>query len=96
MFAGNFELLNVNFNKKGAGYRVFMNGEILNNSNRHYASAVFKLSVFERTHLLWTGPLRIRNFRKRQARPFELQMEKFGAELLPRISRYELFFESGY
>lgn len=73
-----------------------MEGEILNNSNRNYTSAVFKLSVFERTHLVWTGSLRVRNFRKRQSRPFEVQMERFGYEAVLRISRYELFFESGY
>jgi len=92
----NFELLNVNFTKKGEGHWVFMNGEILNNSNRNYSSAVFRLSVFGRTHLLWTGLIRVRNFRRRQARPFEVLMEKLGYEYVPRISRYELFFESGY
>jgi hypothetical protein len=96
MFTGNFELMNVNFTRKGTGHWVFMEGEILNNSSRNYTSVVFKLSVFEKMHLLWTGPLRVRNFRRRQSRVFELQMERFGPEAIPRISRYELFFESGY
>lgn len=96
MIAGNFELINVNFARKGGGHWVFMNGDILNNSNRNYTSAVFRLSVFENKHLMWTGPLKVRNFKKRQTRPFEVQLENFAYESLPRISRYELFFESGY
>jgi len=96
MIAGSFELINVNFSRKGAGHWVFIDGEIINNSNRSYVSAVFKISVFEKTHLLWTGPLRVRNFKKRQTRAFELQMENLGREFLPRISKCELFFESGY
>jgi hypothetical protein len=96
MFVGNFELFNVNFTKKGDGHWVFMNGEILNNSNRNYSSAVFHLSVFDRMHLLWTGAVKVRNFRKRQTRPIEVLMEKLSYESIPRISRYEIFFESGY
>jgi hypothetical protein len=96
MIAGNFELLNVEYSRKGGGHWVFLKGEIFNNSSRTYTSAVFKLSVFEHTHLLWTGPLRVRNFKKRHTRPFELQMETLRAELIPRISKCELFFESGY
>jgi hypothetical protein len=96
MIAGNFELSNVNFTKKGGGNWVFIGGDILNNSNRSYVSAVFKISVFEKTHLLWTGPLRVRNFKRRQSRSFELQLESVGYEFVPRISKCELFFESGY
>ncbi len=96
MFTGSFELLNVTFTKKGGGNWVFMNGEILNSSNRNYVSAVFRVSIFENNYLMWTGPVKVRNFRKRQARPFEVQLEKFGQEQVPRISRYEVFFESGY
>ena len=96
MFVGVFELLNVNFTKKGGGRWVFMNGEILNNSNRNYSSAVFRLSVFERTHLLWTGLIKVRGFRKRQSRPFEVRLERLRYEHVPHITRYEIFFESGY
>ena len=96
MISGSFELLNVDFARKGGGHWVFMTGEIINNSSRNYTSAVFRLSVFERTHLVWTGAVRVRNFRKHQTRPFEVQMERFGYEAVVRISRYELFFESGY
>lgn len=95
MSVNSFELLNVNFVKKGVHW-VFMNGEILNNTNRNYVSAVFRLSIFESTHLLWTGPVKVRNFRKRQARSFEVQLEKLGYDCVPRISRYEIYFESGY
>ena len=96
MAVGNFELLNVTFARKGGGHWVFMTGEILNNSSRNYTSAVFRLSVFERNHVMWTGAVRVRNFRKHQGRPFEVQMERFAYESIVHISRYELFFESGY
>jgi len=96
MMAGNFELLNVEYSRKGGGHWVFVKGDILNNSNRNYISAVFKISVFEHTHILWTGPLRVRNFKKGRTRPFELQMENLRVEMMPRISKCELFFENGY
>jgi hypothetical protein len=96
MSAANFDLLSVNFTKKGGGHWIFMSGEIANNSNKSYTSAVFRLSVFERSFLLWTGVIRVRNFRKRQTRPFDVLMEGLGREFMPRISRYEIFFESGY
>jgi len=96
MIQGNFVLLNVDFIRKGGGHWVFMTGEIMNSSNRNYSSAVFRLSVFERMHLLWAGSIRVINFRRHQTRSFEVQMEKLGYEYVPRITRHEIFFESGY
>jgi hypothetical protein len=91
-----FSLLNVNFAKKGTGHWIFMNGEVMNNTNRTYTSVVFRLSVFEGQHILWSGPLKLRNFRRHSSRPFEVQLEKVEVDAAKGISRYEIFFETGY
>ncbi len=96
MYLGNFELLNVTFTKKGGGHWVFISGEIANRSNKSYASAVFRMNIFEGTHVMWTGLIKVRNFRVRQTRPFEVQLESLSVDCIPRISKYEIFFETGY
>ena len=96
MPAGNFSLYNVSFKRKGTGRWVFMSGEITNNLKRDYTSTVFKLSVFERDTILWSGSIKIRNFRKGHTKPFEVLMDGLVHNITPRISRYEIYFESGY
>lgn len=93
---GSFSFYNITFQRKGGGRWVFVQGEIENNTRRDYHTALFRISVFDKNVLMWTGNIKIAGFRKRQVRSFELFMEGLGYRVIPTISRYEIHFESGY
>ena len=96
MATAGFAFYNINFKRKGTGKWVFAYGEITNESGKEYNTAQFRLSVFDRNLLIWTGMIKIMGFRKRQTRPFELVMEGFEQRSISAISRYDIYFESGY
>lgn len=95
MSIGGFSFNNINFVRKGTGPWVAMQGEITNNT-REYHTCVFHLSVFDKNLLLWAGSVKITGFRKDHTKPFEVLMEGLNQQSLPSISRYDIFFESGY
>ena len=96
MTHANFQFFNITFKRKGTAHWVFAQGEIANESSRDYNTAMFHVSVFDKNRLMWTGTLKIMGFRRRQTRPFELLMEGLNYRTIPAISRYEIYFESGY
>ena len=96
MTQASFSFYNIVFKRKGTGKWVAAQGEIQNDSNKDYNTAMFRLSVFDKNILIWTGVIKIMGFRKKQVRPFELLMEGLEYRSLSAISRHEMFFESGY
>jgi hypothetical protein len=96
MQQGSFYFYNISFRRKGNGKWVFAQGEITNGSNKDFNTAVFRLITFDKNVLMWTGNIKIMGFRKRHTRPFELLMEGLDYRTIPAISRYDIYFESGY
>ena len=96
MAASNFYYYNINFKKKGTGKWVFAQGEISNESGKDYNTALFRLSIYDKSALMWTGNIKVMGFRKRQTRTFELLLEGLNYRSMSAISRYEIYFESGY
>ena len=96
MSQATFSFYNISFKRKGTGKWVFAQGEITNESNKDYHTAVFHMSVFDKNILMWAGAIKIMGFRKKQTRPFEVLMEGLAHRAIPSISRYEICFESGY
>lgn len=96
MAIGGFSFYNINFYKKGGGKWVFVQGEIENNTRRDYHAALFRISIFDRNVLMWTGIIKIAGFRKKQIKPFEVFMEGLDYRSIHSISKYEIYFESGY
>jgi hypothetical protein len=92
----NFAYYNIIFEKKGTSSWIFAKGDISNNSSRNYNTAMFRLTLFAKTRLLWTGSFKIRSFRKGQMRPFEIILEKMDPSLVSSITKHEIYFESGY
>lgn len=95
MHIAGFSFYNIDFTRKGTGPWVAMQGEITNNS-RDYHTCVFHISVFDKNMLLWAGSVKIAGFRKGRTRLFEVLMEGINHQSLPSVSRYDIFFESGY
>ena len=96
MSCGSFSFYNISFKRKGNGKWVFAQGEIKNESSKDFNTALFRMSVFDKNILMWAGAIKIMGFRKRQTKPFDLLMEGLDYRTIAAISRYEIYFESGY
>lgn len=93
---GQFAYYNISFEKKGSGTWAFAQGEIKNNTGKDFQLAGFRLILFNRNTLLWSGVVKMMDFRKEQTKYFEAFLEGLDHNTLPSITRYEISFESGY
>lgn len=91
-----FAYYNITFERKGTGSWVYAKGEIANNSGKDYNTALFRIVLFDKSLLLWSGALKVVDFRKGQTKYFELFMEGFDYRTVPSVTRYDIYFESGY
>ena len=91
-----FTYSNVNFQKYGGERLVNVQGEVTNGSEKNFNTAAFRLNIFAQGVIAWTGVFKIRNLRRGQTRPFELTLDGAAPGLAAKITKYEIFFESGY
>jgi hypothetical protein len=92
----NFEYYNVSFKRFGTGSWLFVQGDVCNKGEKDYNTAVFRISMFDRKLLMWTGVFKIMGFKKRQTRHFEVPLDGFDYKRLPVMSKYEIYFETGF
>lgn len=91
-----FSYYKIGFKRYGNGPLIYAHGDITNNSGKDYNTAVFRLSIFDKNMLIWTGNIKIRGLRKRQTKSFEVSLEGMDVAVLKAISRHDIYFESGY
>jgi len=90
-----FPVYNVNFRKTHTN-SILVSGEVVNESAKRYAVAMFKILLFDRYHLLGSGIIKVNNFHPKAIRGFEVSIEDLSSKLIPSIARYEVLFEGGY
>ena len=91
-----FTYSNVNFQKYDGDRLVNVQGEVTNGSEKNFNTAAFRINIFAQGAIAWTGVFKVRNLRKGQTRPFELALDGTAPGLAAKITKYEIFFESGY
>ena len=91
-----FEYYNVAFKRYGDASWVFAQGEVANKSEKDFNTAVFRITLMDKKLLMWTGVFKIMGFRKRQTRLFEVPLDGLDYKVLPKMTKYEIYFESGY
>jgi len=90
-----FPAYNVNF-RRAHQENIIATGEIVNESSKDYAMAMFKIMVFDKHHLLGSGIIKVHDFHPRAIREFEALIEGLDYKAIPAIFRYEILFEGGY
>ena len=90
-----FPTYNVHF-RRAHQENIITTGEIVNESSKGYAMAMFKIMVFDKYHLLGSGIIKVHDFRPRAIREFEALIEGLDYKAIPAIFRYEILFEGGY
>lgn len=91
-----FSLYNVTYARQEGADWITAKGDIANETNRNYNTAVFKVSIFNSEDSIGATVIKIHNFRARMTKPFEAVFEGAHHVMIPKIARIELFFEAAY
>ncbi|MCM8763268.1 MAG: FxLYD domain-containing protein [Candidatus Omnitrophica bacterium] len=76
---------------------AYVSGEVSNDTLKDYDTATFRIVLFDKgNHLIWTGSFKVRALGKKKMKPFEVPMEGIDFTVIPKIHKYEIYFESGY
>jgi hypothetical protein len=91
-----YSTYNIQFKKHPVEDCVVVSGEIRNDTNKNYNTAVFRLQVFVGHECIGASLIKLRGFRSRATRDFEVLVEGVHRDLLSKIARCEILFESAY
>lgn len=92
-----FSFDNVIFKKDSSEDALAIHGDITNDSNRDYSSAVFRLVVLAKESPLGHIMITINGFNKGRTRHFEKTLYRLTySEVSRKITGYDAFFEGGY
>ncbi|MCM8779698.1 MAG: FxLYD domain-containing protein [Candidatus Omnitrophica bacterium] len=93
----NFSYYNIDFRRYGDGKYAYVSGEVTNESLKDYETAAFRIVLFDQTNrVIWSGSFKIRGLGKKRTKSFEVPLEGVDFTIIPKISRYDIYFESGY
>ena len=90
-----FPSYNVTF-KRGSEEWIVVTGEIQNIAKRNFTTAVFRLVLFDKRRVMGIGFIKLRSFRARSIRRFEVLIHGLHYKLIPTIVNYRIILESGY
>ena len=91
-----FTCYNVQYHRHQVEDWIIAKGDITNESNKNYSTAVFKAKIFSGEMSIGSAVIKIHGFRSKMTRPFEAVFEGSTHLLIPKISKLELYLESVY
>jgi hypothetical protein len=92
----NYSVYNIQFKKHSIEQWVVVSGEIHNDTSKNFSTAVFHLKLFVGQDCLGATLIKLRGFRARSSKDFDVLVEGVHYDLLSKIARCEIFFESAY
>ncbi len=90
-----FPVYNVQFEVLTDENYTEIKGQIANETNRNYSTALFKIFVYSRETTICKGNIKVHEFHAGQTKSFEAILELHRLRI-PKISAYEIIFEQGF
>ncbi|RJP27297.1 MAG: hypothetical protein C4533_07455 [Candidatus Omnitrophota bacterium] len=91
-----FTYTNIHFKKHEQENWLLITGEITNDSGKNFSSVVFRIVVFIGNVPVGTAMLKIKNFPVGKTKTFEARLGELSFQIVPQISRYDIYAESAY
>jgi len=91
-----FSLYNVTYARQEGEDWITAKGDIANETNKNYNTAVFKVSIFNADESIGAAVVKVHNFRAKMTKSFEAVFEGSHHTMISKIARIELFFEAAY
>lgn len=95
-YAGGFYFNNIAIKKYHTTNLIYITGDITNDSNKDYNTAAFRVSVCDDKTMVWTGVVKIRGFKKKQNKSFELPLENADFNEKSSAIKCEMCFDGGF
>jgi hypothetical protein len=92
----NYSFYNIKYNKHPVEKCIVVTGDIRNDSEKNYDTAVFRVKLFVTQECIGSGILKIQGFRSKAAKTFEIMIEETHHKQIPLISKCEILFEAAY
>ena len=87
---------NVKYAKHPVEKWVVVTGDVRNETNKTYSTAVFRIKIYVENDCLGSGILKIPGFRANSVKSFEIMVEGVHHQMITRITRCEILFETAY
>lgn len=91
-----YSVYNIQYRKHPIEEWIVVSGEIRNDTSKSYDTVVFHLKVFVGHDSIGSAVIKLRGFRGKSSKDFEVLVEGVHHKLLNQIARCEIFFESAY
>jgi len=92
----NFSYYNIKFSKHPVEKWVVVNGDIRNETDKSCSTAVFRIKIYVENECLGSGILKLPGFRAKSTKSFEVMVEGVHHQMISKISRCEILFETAY
>jgi len=91
-----YSCYNIRYNKHVVEDWVTVTGEIRNETSKNFNTAVFKITLYVGTEPLGSALIKLRGFRSKSSKAFDVIVEGVHYELMHKITKHEIMFESAY
>lgn len=91
-----FTYNNVNFQKMPGSDIVMLKADVYNDVRKDFNTVALKVNLYSGVVMVWTGIVKIRNFKRKQTRPIEIMLEGIKAPTVEGVTKCDIVFESGY
>jgi len=92
----NFSYYSIKFSKHPVEKWVVVSGDIRNETDKSCSTAVFRIKIYVENECLGSGILKLPGFRAKSTKSFEVMVEGVHHQMISKISRCEILFETAY
>jgi len=92
----NFACYNLKYQKHAVENWIVIKGEIRNESSGNFNLVVFRVLLYSGVQVLGSAILKVAGFRARATKSFEVMVDGAHHEMIPRITKCEVLFESAH
>jgi hypothetical protein len=91
-----FSYYNIKYEKHPVEKWVVASGEIRNETNKNYSTAVFRIKLYVDENCIGSAIIKICGFRAKSSKTFDVLIDGAHNKMIPKINRCEILFESSY
>ncbi|MCK9595469.1 MAG: hypothetical protein PHH68_03935 [Candidatus Omnitrophica bacterium] len=91
-----FAYYNLKYQKHPIDNWIVVKGEIRNEGSANFNLAVFRVLLSAGQQVFGSAILKVAGFRARTTKPFEVMIDGAHYEMIPKITKCEILFESAH
>ena len=90
-----FPYYSIEFKKNYSSDEILVSGAIRNYTSKSYNTAVFRIILYRQSKIIGSGLIKVHDFKANITRDFEAVLN-ISHKVIPRISGFDIVFDSGF